>query len=132
PAVSRATPRDGVLESFDPHYIGAYCPPLRAGCASRRTDIPSGGRYTIRRMARGFESKQVEAQQEEAQRKRRPLGPDLSPEEKLVRERRRSLELARTHAASDLTSASAPAHRRLLEQTIAAIDAQLEALTRLS
>jgi len=76
-------------------------------------------------MARGFESKSVEAQQEEAARGRKPGRPAQSPEEQARAERRRTLELSRTRAESDLSVAVAPAHRRMLEQAIAALDAQL-------
>jgi hypothetical protein len=78
-------------------------------------------------MARGFESKQVEFQQEEAARARR-LNPPLTEAQRAARERRASLELARARAAADLDRATAPAHRRMLEQAIEALDAQLAAL----
>jgi hypothetical protein len=75
-------------------------------------------------MARGFESKMVEFQQEEAARGRnRTQG--LTPDEAARKARRDSLTLARTRAAADLERATAPAHRRMLEQAIAAIDEQL-------
>jgi hypothetical protein len=75
-------------------------------------------------MARGWESKNIESQQEEAARKRSP-GDAMSPEERDRLARRRSLELARARAAADLAAATAPAHRRMLEQAIAALDQQL-------
>ena len=93
--------------------------------------IPYGRGHAVQYvMARGFESKSVEAQQEEAARGRKPAGPVLSPEERARTERRRTLELSRARAESDLSRASAPAHRRMLEQAIAAIDAQLADLGR--
>jgi len=76
-------------------------------------------------MARGFESKMVEFHQEEAARKK-ATGAKLTPEEQAALARRRSLELARTRAAADLERATAPAHRRMLEQAIAALDEQLK------
>ncbi len=79
-------------------------------------------------MARGFESKMVEFQQEEAARGRSKAVP-LTPEEQARRTRRESLELARTRAATDLERATRPAHRAMLEQAIKALDAQLEQLT---
>jgi hypothetical protein len=81
-------------------------------------------------MARGWESKSIEAQQEEAERSegRRSARTELGPEERSKMERRRSLELARTRAADDLSRATAPAHRRMLEQALAAIEAQLRDL----
>jgi hypothetical protein len=75
-------------------------------------------------MARGFESKQVEFQQEEAQR-RKNLKPAVSPEDQLAQERRRAREHARARAAADLERATNPNHRRMLEAAIAALDDQL-------
>jgi hypothetical protein len=75
-------------------------------------------------MARGFESKQVEFQQEESQRKR-TLKPDLTPEARAARERRDALMLARARALADLQRACNPAHRAMLEQALSALDEQL-------
>jgi len=75
-------------------------------------------------MARGFESKMVEFQQEEAARGR-ARGKALTPEEQARQARRESLELARARAVADLERASVPAHRAMLEQAIAALDKQL-------
>jgi len=78
-------------------------------------------------MARGFESKMVEFNQEEAARKKTPAAT-LSPAEQARLERRRGLELARTRAAADLARATAPAHRKMLEEALAALDQQLSLL----
>ena len=78
-------------------------------------------------MARGFESKMVEYQQEEAARGRSKTEP-LSAEQQARLERRRSLELARTRALDDLERATVPAHRKMLEQAIAALEEQLRSL----
>jgi hypothetical protein len=75
-------------------------------------------------MARGFESKMVEYNQEESAR-RKTAGVRLSAEEQARLERRRSLELARARAEADLARATAPAHRQMLQQAIAALDEQL-------
>jgi len=75
-------------------------------------------------MARGFESKQVEFQQEEAQRQK-TLKPVLTPEARADAERRQALGLARARALADLQRACNPAHRRMLEEAIAALDEQL-------
>src|SRR5688572_17233517 len=77
-------------------------------------------------MARGFESKSVEAQQEEAARGRKPAGPARTPEERARSEHRRTLELSRKRAQADLSRAIAPAHRQMLQQAISALDAQLD------
>ena len=75
-------------------------------------------------MARGFESKMVEFQQEEAARAKSGAKP-LSAEEQARQARRAGLELARSRAVADLERATAPAHRKMLEQAIAALDDQL-------
>ena len=75
-------------------------------------------------MARGFESKMVEFQQEEAARGRTKSAP-LDADEQARKARRQSLELTRKRAAADLERATAPAHRQMLQQAIAALDEQL-------
>ena len=75
-------------------------------------------------MARGWESKAIEAQQDEASRER-VRRPQLTPEQKLIAERRATLELSRARAIADLGRATAPEHRRMLEQAVATIDEQL-------
>jgi hypothetical protein len=77
-------------------------------------------------MARGWESKSVEAQQEDASRPRTRLNP--TREELDRREKRRTLELTRARMRGDLSRATAPAHRKMLEDVIAALDAQLATL----
>jgi hypothetical protein len=78
-------------------------------------------------MARGWESKSIEAQQEEAVRsgQRRATAAELA-----VSERRRTLELTRKRALADLSRASVPAHRDMLEHAIASLDEQLATLAR--
>jgi hypothetical protein len=78
-------------------------------------------------MARGFESKSVEFQQEEAQRGKK-VKAALTAEEKMAHDRRQGLKLARTRAAADLSRATAPAHRRMLEEALASLDARLAQL----
>jgi hypothetical protein len=80
-------------------------------------------------MARGWESKSIEAQQEEAARAKK-VSPPLSPADRTMLDRRRTLQLARARAEDDLSRATAPAHRRMLEQTLTTIDEQLSAITR--
>jgi hypothetical protein len=78
-------------------------------------------------MARGWESKSVEAQQDAAA-DARVTTPPVSTEDAARRGRRATLMLARTKALSDLQRACASAHRGMLEQTIAEIDRQLASL----
>ena len=76
-------------------------------------------------MARGFESKDVEFQQEEALRRREPPGVALTPEQRAAANRRRTVELALARARADLEAATSPAHRQMLEQAIAALEDQI-------
>lgn len=78
-------------------------------------------------MARGWESKNIEAQQEEAS-SQTPRGPAPTAAQLTLRERRLSLELARNRAVDDLARASAPAHRHMLELAIASLDERITAL----
>lgn len=78
-------------------------------------------------MARGFESKMVEFNQEEAARARTKAEP-LSAAEQARLARRATLELARRRAVTDLAQATRPAHKAMLEQAIKALDEQLAAL----
>jgi hypothetical protein len=77
-------------------------------------------------MARGFESKDVEYQQAEAQRpKSRSIA--TTPEQRDALERRRTLELALARAESERRAASSEAHQQMLDQAIAALRARLDA-----
>jgi hypothetical protein len=80
-------------------------------------------------MARGWESKSVEAQQDEASRDR-VRKPQLTPSQQANAERRATLELTRARAAADLERATVPHHRQMLEKAIASIDEQLNQLER--
>ena len=79
-------------------------------------------------MARGWESKSIEAQQDEAARYR-PPAPPLSETQRLLQDRQRTLSLTRSRAVADLGRATLPQHRRMLEAAIAALDEQLAKLT---
>lgn len=75
-------------------------------------------------MARGFESKQVESQQ--ADRERR--GADRQDEivDPAAAAARRTLELGLRRAHDELSRARTPAHRAMLERAIADLTAKLE------
>ena len=75
-------------------------------------------------MARGWESKAVESQQEEAA-SRASRAAVFNPEDAQRRAERATLMLARTKALADLQHACAPAHRAMLEQAIADLDRRL-------
>jgi hypothetical protein len=78
-------------------------------------------------MARGFESKMVEFNQEEAARGQSTT-EKLTPEEQARLSRRITLELARKRAVTDLALATRYAHKAMLEQAIRALDEQLREL----
>jgi hypothetical protein len=75
-------------------------------------------------MARGWESKSIESQQADREA-RDPKAPSVTPDEVAARARRRTIELARARAQADLTRATNPAHRAMLEAAIRALDDQL-------
>ena len=75
-------------------------------------------------MARGFESKDVEFQQAEAERAK-ASAPERTAEERTALDRQRGLELALARAEADLAAARSFAHRRMLEQAIAALRERL-------
>jgi hypothetical protein len=76
-------------------------------------------------MARGFESKDVEYQQEEAERAKNRKRVQTSAE-RADSERRQSLELSLTRAQAELATARSSAHRQMLEHAIAALRERLE------
>jgi hypothetical protein len=75
-------------------------------------------------VARGWESKAVESQQESAADARRSA-PSILPGDAGRRAAHATLMLARTRALADLQSACAPAHRAMLEQAIAELDQRI-------
>ncbi len=79
-------------------------------------------------MARGWESKSIESQQQDAGVKGVAAGPPLSPERRAALDRRKTLELARARAVADLQRCTSAPHRTMLEQALRAIDEQLQAL----
>ena len=80
-------------------------------------------------MARGFESKDVEFQQAEAERQK-TFAPALTREEREAQSKRATIELALARARADLEAARTPAHKRMLTQAIAALEQQLGDSTR--
>jgi hypothetical protein len=78
-------------------------------------------------MARGWESKSIEAQQDEAARTR-VIKPALTDQQRAMADRRRTLELTRARALDDLGRATSSPHKRMLEEALKAIDEQLAKL----
>lgn len=75
-------------------------------------------------MARGFESKDVEFQQAEAEQ-RKTARRALTADERAAAERRRTLELTLMRAKGEMATARTGAHREMLGQAIAALEQQL-------
>ncbi len=76
-------------------------------------------------MARGWESKSVEQQQEEAT-SQKSGGVRLTPEQIADTNRRRGLELSRNLIVRQLEAATNPRHRQMLEAALAELDRQLQ------
>ena len=78
-------------------------------------------------MARGWESKAVEEQQQDARAATQPQAA-IDPAEAARRAERATLQLARTRALADLQHACASAHRAMLEAAIRDLDARIAKL----
>lgn len=77
-------------------------------------------------MARGWESKSVESQQEDqAAAKAARKKPPLTPAERARIAERESQKVALSRARADLKKATHPAHRKMLEAAIATLTEQL-------
>ena len=79
-------------------------------------------------MARGWESKAIEDQQQASENRQRPGTTAADAPRAVPTPERAALLLARTRALGDLQLACAPAHRAMLEQAIRDLDARLALL----
>ncbi len=81
-------------------------------------------------MARGWESKNVEAQVEAAEATRNKSGSGTRSAEQLQREQqRRDLQLSRTRVVNDLATVTNPNHRKSLEAALAHLDKKIAELS---
>lgn len=78
-------------------------------------------------MARGWESKSVEAQQSEASEKSNKPRPRLTVEAAARLRERETLRLSRQRVLQQLERAENPRHRSLLQDELAALDEKLSA-----
>jgi hypothetical protein len=86
-------------------------------------------RAGVKTLARGWESKSVESQQEESFREAEQGDPrELSPAERARRERLASLELSRTRTLEQLERATGAAHRTMLKRTLLALERDIAEL----
>ena len=79
-------------------------------------------------MARGWESKSVEQQQDAMLERSKPARPALSPEQRDRDRKRQGLLLSRSHLSRQFEAATNPRHRQLLTDGIAELDRQLSSL----
>ena len=80
-------------------------------------------------MARGWESKSVESQREDAA-SREDSGARLSAEEREADSKRRGLELSRRRVAHELETARSDVHRTALENALHFLDEEIGCLRR--
>jgi hypothetical protein len=86
----------------------------------------------IAAMARGWESKSVEQQQEElAERRKQPSSP-IPAEEQQRNRKREGLRLSKESLVQQLRAAANPKHRQMLEGAIAEVDRQLSSFEQVS
>jgi hypothetical protein len=79
-------------------------------------------------MARGWESKSVEAQQAEAGEKSGKTRAKLTPEQAANQREKVGLTLSRARILQQIEASRDPRHRQILEQALAELDAKLRAL----
>jgi hypothetical protein len=80
-------------------------------------------------VARGWESKAVESQMEEAERRKGAArrGPTTAAAQERI-ERQRTLDLTRARIRADLAASKVPAHRQMLERALEDIERQIAEL----
>ena len=76
-------------------------------------------------MARGWESKAIEQQQEEASSKNSERRTALTAEQIAQQQKRQGLELSRQRILQQVQAACNPRHRQMLETALAELDEQL-------
>ncbi len=81
-------------------------------------------------MARGWESKDVEAQVESVETKKSPSNNEAKSTAQHLREQTvKDLQLSRVHITNDLASATNPNHRKSLEAALAHLDKKIADLS---
>ena len=84
-------------------------------------------RRIIQVVARGWESKSVELQQDDA-RSAAELKPRPTPEQKEIESRKEGLKLSRSRILEQLHTTENPRYREILEQALAVLDEQIARL----
>jgi hypothetical protein len=78
-------------------------------------------------MARGWESKSVESQIEDAE-SRSERGVALTPEQREIEQKRRGLELSRRRVLQEIETTRSAVRRTSLEQALAFLDEEIRKL----
>lgn len=97
----------------------------RCFCYELRTDGKLPNSDIMGCMARGWESKSVEAQQAEASENSAKPGPAMTAEEAAHWRKRESLRLSRQVVLQQLEASTNPRHRKLLQDALADLDEKL-------
>lgn len=79
-------------------------------------------------MARGWESKSIEAQQAEASEEKSPLRPKMTPQQAARKRQIDGLVLSRQRVRQQLAGAQDPRLRQMLEGALAELDRRLRDL----
>lgn len=83
-------------------------------------------------MARGWESKSVEQQQEERTQQRDSVHVPVSAEQQEKNRKREGLMLSRQRLSQQLQTVCNSRHRQMLEQSIAEVDRQLSSIEQVT
>jgi hypothetical protein len=79
-------------------------------------------------MARGWESKSVESQMDDAEDRKKVQRTHLSPEQQSRKSEVESIELSRARVMHDLEGVLHPRHRQSLEAALKFLDEKIRAL----
>jgi hypothetical protein len=112
-----------LTNAISPEFVASKLSATNTGAFS-----PSVSKYMS--MARGWESKDVEAQVESKESPKAFSGHDPKTAEQQVREQDiKQLQLSRTRIANDLATATHPNHRKSLEAALAHLDKKISDLS---
>jgi hypothetical protein len=92
------------------------------GTWTKRPNRPENYNFLV---ARGWESKSVEAQQEEAREQSDKGRRKFTPEEAAALREKENLRLARERVLQQIERSSNPRHKKLMEDTLAELDEKL-------
>jgi hypothetical protein len=79
-------------------------------------------------VARGWESKSVELQQDDARSSAGKDKPRLTLQQKEIESRKEGLKLSRSRMIEQIRSTESPRYRKVLEQALAVLDQQISEL----